>query len=481
MRTGIQAYLVKQKTSPYWHMRYTVPGHKERSRSLRVRGEKAANKLMHEFVRQLEDEEAGIIAPSRQRETASANLETVLNEYLADLRAQNCAAQYVEKTGMFIRVIARTQNWLSIRDISAESFTAWRSKLAGKRAAKTLNLYLGAMLSFLNWLVNTDRRPDNPLRKVPKVKEFEQKRPRRACTDEEATMLLHVAPPERRLIYLIALHTGLRRSEIATLEWRDVHLDEADPFIQLRATPSKNRKGAVVWLHGEACEALKDERKKGVRLSDRVVQMFRRLDAFKKDLKSAGIVYEDEFGRRFDLHAARKTFNTRMAVAGVQTRAAMHAMRHSEEGLTTKVYTDKTHLAVARHVCALPPLLPGNSVSAIVSGNRASRSNSTTRNDTIQQGLRLADHFENEAFSYALTLSDTRGHNEENGSGGWDRTNDLVNFTSEVSMFYEVCRLYALACGPSRHTLSPTPYGNRLPKAELSVLVCSVLSPGYRE
>jgi integrase len=426
MSAGIQAYLIKQKNSPYWHMRYVVPGHKERSRSLRVRGRKPAEKLMQEFVRQLEDEEAGIVAPSRQRETAGATLEIVLNEYLADLQAQNCAAQYVEKTGMFVRVIARTQHWRSIRDISAEGFTSWRSKLAGKRAAKTLNLYLGAMLSFLNWLVNTNRLPDNPLRRVPKVKEFEQKRPRRACTDEEATMLLHVAPPERRLIYLIALHTGLRRSEIATLEWRDVHLDAEDPFIQLRATPSKNRKGAVVWLHGEACDALKEERKKGVRLSDKVVQMFRRLEPFKKDLKAAGIIYEDEFGRRFDLHAARKTFNTRMAVAGVPTRAAMHAMRHSEEGLTTKVYTDKTHLAVARHVCALPPLLPGKSVSPIVSGKRASAGNSTTRNDTTQQPMQLVDCPANEAFRYALTFGDTIGHNVKNGSGGWDRTNDLV-------------------------------------------------------
>jgi integrase len=91
----------------------------------------------------------------------------------------------------------------------------------------------------------------------------------------------------------------------------------------------------TIWLHPEVIEGLQSARSKGVSPSDRVVQMFSRLVPFKKDLEKASIPYIDEFGRRFDLHALRKTFNTRMAVKGTPTRVAMHAMRHSEERLTT--------------------------------------------------------------------------------------------------------------------------------------------------
>jgi integrase len=426
MNSGIQCYLVKQARSPYWQMRYTLPGEKERAKSLRVRDERTANRRMEDFITQLEREAAGIAAPSKQRDTASADLETVLGQYLADLSAQNCAAQYVEKTGLFVRVIARDQGWKSIREISADSFTAWRSKLAGKRAAKTLNLYLGAMLSFLNWLVESDRLPDNPLRRVSKVKNHEQKRPRRACTDDEAARLLAVAPPERKLIYLLALHTGLRRNEMATLEWRDVFLDEPSPFIRLRACTTKNRKGDTVWIHPELARELRAIRCAGVSSSARVVVMFRKLEAFKKDLAAAGIPFVDEFGQRFDLHAARKTFNTRMATNGVPTRAAMHAMRHSEERLTTQVYTDATHLAVAGHVSSLPAFLKSDQVSAIVSGKSASEGNMPLQADTVTLEWKPTESPENKGFSYSLTQSATHGHKNANGSGGWDRTNDLV-------------------------------------------------------
>ena len=374
----------------------------------------------------MEFERVGLVPPVKQSETANANLETVLHEYLDDLRSQTCSAQYIEKTGLFIRGIAKSQRWKSIREIDAEGFISWRNNLAGKRAPKTLNLYLGALQSFLNWLVDSKRLTENPLRGVRNSKNFEQKRPRRACTDEEAMRLLAVAPPERRLIYLLALHTGLRRNEMETLEQRDLFLNESSPFIELRACNSKNRKGTTVWLHPEIAEALLGARAEGAKPSDRVVKMFPRLRAFKKDLAAAGIPFEDEFGRRFDLHAARKTFNTRMATNGIPTRVAMHAMRHSEERLTTIVYTDPNHLAVAQHVASLPRLLRSDQVSAIVSGKSASERDAMPQADTMALEWKPTEGLENQGFRYSLTHCATLGHNSKNGSGGWDRTNDLV-------------------------------------------------------
>lgn len=184
------------------------------------------------------------------------------------------------------------------------------------------------------------------------MKEFERVRERRAITDEEAASLLAAAPPERRIIYLLALHSGLRRNEMELLEWQDLFLDVESPFIKLRAATTKNRKGDIVVVHPELQEELKKWRGPSSSSCSRVVTMFSKLRPFMKDLAAAGIPFKDERGLRFDLHAMRMTFNTRMANGNIPTRAAMQAMRHSEERLTTKVYTDasRQHVAATCHL-----------------------------------------------------------------------------------------------------------------------------------
>ena len=104
----------------------------------------------------------------------------------------------------------------------------------------------------------------------------------------------------------------------------------------------------------------------------------------------------------------------------------MHAMRHSEERLTTQVYTDATHLAVARHVSSRPSFLTREKVSAIVSGEIASEGNETPQADTMAIAWNPTEAPENQGFKYSLKQGVTLGHKGENGSGGWDRTKDLV-------------------------------------------------------
>jgi hypothetical protein len=64
--------------------------------------------------------------------------------------------------------------------------------------------------------------------------------------------------------------------------------------------------------------------------------------------------------RRLDVHAMRTTFNTQLAVAGVDPRTAMAAMRVSSLDLVLKTYADEKHLDVTKAVNSLaapPPML----------------------------------------------------------------------------------------------------------------------------
>lgn len=418
-------HIIKPKNSRYWQMRWEVAGEKQSSKSLRVRDKRTAEKRMHEFIKEFEQEAIGILPARNLREASEMSLESLLTAYLDDLSAQKCASKYVENTGRYIRKVVTARNWKTIRDISAEGFTAWRS-LQRDLAAKSLNQYFGALTSFCNWLVNTERMKENPLRRVSKVKDHDKKRVRRAVSDEEIQKLLEVAPSERRIIYLIALHTGLRRSEIELLEWQDVILVDENPQIHLRCVTTKNRKGETVFLHPELVTALKESKDTSATDDSRVVKMFNKLDLFKKDLAAAGIVYKDAMGRVFDLHAMRVTFNTRLANHSVPTRIAMQAMRHSDEKLTTKVYTDTALLPVAAQVCSLPPLLGSVKVSHILSHGLETEGNSATQRDIEEQAVEELESLQTKGFRSTLTHSEPNCVDSQNGSGGRDRTYDLV-------------------------------------------------------
>jgi hypothetical protein len=61
---------------------------------------------------------------------------------------------------------------------------------------------------------------------------------------------------ERKPVYLMAVHTGLRRSELAALNWDDLHLDAVTPFVEVRASTTRNSKPAEMRLLCELAAAL---------------------------------------------------------------------------------------------------------------------------------------------------------------------------------------------------------------------------------
>jgi hypothetical protein len=135
--------------------------------------------------------------------------------------------------------------------------------------------------------------------------------------------------------------------------------------------------------------------------------MFAGLSPFKKVLVAAGISFVER-SLCFDLHASmRKTFNTRMAFGNVPTRAAMHAMRHSNEKLTTIVYTDAFRLNVGAHIAALPSLLGPVVVSARASGESESKGNNLPLGDTAGALSLEMENVYLQDLSHTLTQSDT--------------------------------------------------------------------------
>jgi integrase len=163
-------------------------------------------------------------------------------------------------------------SWRTIKDITADSFCAWRR--TQKVRAKTLNEYLNAISVLLNGLVNRGRIPGNPLAFVQRIHNHEDaKLVRRALTLDEARRLIS-AGGERTVLYWVAMRTGFRRNELAQLHWQDFHLDGLQSFISARASTTKNHKAAPIPIDDELAAALRAVRPPNCRPDDR---LFRRV------------------------------------------------------------------------------------------------------------------------------------------------------------------------------------------------------------
>ena len=183
---------------------------------------------------------------------------------------------------------------------------------------------------------------------------------------------------ERALAYKVAVTTGLRRGELASLTVGQLDLDSDFPHVRLNAADEKNREGNSIPLRRDVADELREwvASLSGCGAGSANVLAFRR-DAvpvelpasmrlltipkafcriLDRDLKAAGIPKRDDRDRTIDVHALRHTFGTMLSKSGVSSRVAQAAMRHSSIDLTMNVYTDPRLLDVQGAVESLPSM-----------------------------------------------------------------------------------------------------------------------------
>jgi integrase len=279
-------------------------------------------------------------------------MERLVDGYVADLKALGRSTDHVRHVDTRLRRLMRECKWQNLREATADSFLRWRTEQ--KKSPKTINEYQAALSAMFSWLRKQNRIAANPFEFVSKVDaRGKESFHRRALNDDEARQLL---AGQRKSLYLLALHTGLRRGEINALRWGDLHLDVANPFYAVPVAKSKSRKEKPLPLHPElvkVLQAMKSARK----VTPETLVFPERVPAMKvirADFKTAGIPLVDERGHRVDFHALRMTYITRLQRAGVSPREAMELARHSDMRLTMKTYTDAAQLPLAATVRGLP-------------------------------------------------------------------------------------------------------------------------------
>jgi len=393
-----------------WKFRQCPADGKIEDVSLGTSEKQVAEKRRAELLREKQFERDGLILPKSVRDAAQRNLTDHLQDFLGEMHRVGLSEKHLANLEFRVGRLISECHWKTARDVGADSFQTWR-RSRPELSPKTVNDYLEAVRSFFNWLIKNGRVQANPLLSVEKVKtEGRQTRERRSFTVEEIKRLLAVVG-ERKIVYLMAVHTGLRRSELSALKWADLHLDEAKPFALVRASTTKNSKIAPMSLHPELVAALRESNAES-QPSDLVFKQFPRIERFKRDLKMAGIPYQDALGRYADFHSLRKTLGTNLAKAGVPRRTAMSVMRHSDGTLTDKIYTDENLLGVETAIDVLPAFMgtPSQGASQIASQMPVMGGHGVTHPVTIPALNGVIKLIENKGESHNLALAGTGCH-----------------------------------------------------------------------
>ncbi len=258
----------------------------------------------------------------------------------------------------------------SICQVTVPAVMTYRQdRLAKGRSPRTVNAEVQALGGMLNWGVEHHLIGSNP---IGSLKPLPHDHPKegRPLAPEEIDRLLKASPPLWRNVWYGLLVTGMRESELASLEFFD--LDFASREIMVRADSTKNRTGRRIPMEDRLyillrqLEADRNARQPGRgrsrRDTERTRARFSRnhvfvtgqntpLDhrgnlyrAFKSCCKKANIqtrTYDAE-GRlieHVDIHSLRRTFATEAISSGADPKSVQDLLGHRTLAMTMKIYT----------------------------------------------------------------------------------------------------------------------------------------------
>ena len=269
------------------------------------------------------------------------------------------------------RVEANRSKWVAtarLSDLTAERVQKALATLkAAGRSLQTCNHHRAAIKAFSAWCHDTHRIREDAVRGVAGFNAKEDRRhDRRTLSLDDLRRLIEAAErgpvvmgmpgPARAICYRLAVATGLRFSELASLT--PASFDWDAPSVTIKAAYAKNGQTITLPLPDDVASdlaafvaplapsmpvfSLPDE--KGAKM-------------LRPDLQAAGIPYRDASGLVFDFHSLRCETATLADAAGISPRVVQRLMRHSTLELTGR-YTRPRAVDIEAAASMLPTLKP---------------------------------------------------------------------------------------------------------------------------
>ncbi len=261
-----------------------------------------------------------------------------------------------------------------IRSEAAGDQTAAKKKADGL-SARAVNAHLTAAKSLSPWLKRDGRAADYALETLTKQNEqADRRRVRRALTPAEAGRVVRAAAsgpeagglsgPDRAMLYDLALGTGFRAEELATLTPERFALDADPPTVTVQAAYAKNGREAFQPIAVALADRLRPwlaRRAPGSPVFDGMTD--RTAEMLRVDLEAAGVPYQTPSGVA-DFHALRAAYVSNLVASGASVKVCQTLARHSTPSLTIGVYAKASLHDIRGAVENLPDLTPRESTPA---------------------------------------------------------------------------------------------------------------------
>ena len=215
--------------SDTWTAQFTDENGKTQRISTKTTVRSIAEKILAQYQTEVDRIRTGVATREELSKThlRHITLEQALEQFKTKMVAGGNTKKHITDVQKCIGRICRETNITSLTDIRRETIERWLANeiQTGVHAAGTINHYLVAIKSFVQYLVEIELLPKNPLKPLRKLnEELNPRKKRRAMTAEEVERLLDVAAMdqssktwkdgERMLVYQLLLGTGLRSTEL---------------------------------------------------------------------------------------------------------------------------------------------------------------------------------------------------------------------------------------------------------------------------
>jgi integrase len=235
--------------------------------------------------------------------------------------------------------LLRTFRNKPINGITAHDLEKYKMTRIGEAEPATVNRELTGIKHMFNKAVEWQYLKNNPLLIIKLLKEPPGRV--RYLIEEEIEKLVTACADHLRPIVIIALHTGLRKSEILNLNWLDV--DMANNVITVRK--SKNNETRIIPINEvvfQTLSLLKNDGSCGFVFSGKNGKPLVDVKhSFASALKKACI-------KDFRFHDLRHTFASRLVMAGVDIRTVQVLMGHKDIKMTMRYsHLSDSHLREA--------------------------------------------------------------------------------------------------------------------------------------
>lgn len=317
------------KRGGIWYIDFQYKGRRIRQ-SLKTRSKRVADLALKNTDVQVAREELKI---TKQRRISFREF---CKRFLRWYEAQNSEKSFRDYDNLFRFTIVPFFGDYILKDINAELIEDYKILRSKSIKSATVNKELTALKHLFNKAIQWNYLTSNPLTSVRRMKVSQKKF--RFLTLEEINIVLDNCSDIIRPVILTAIHTGLRKSELFRLEWKDVDFERQCITVTAKGEEhTKNYLNREIPMTMQLIECLHN-------LEMRSNWVFVKEDGerysgwIRKSIESAarraGI-------KRFTLHDLRHTFASHLVMEGIDLPTVQRLMGHANVS-TTMIYA---HLA----------------------------------------------------------------------------------------------------------------------------------------